>query len=661
MPSRKHRNLATDENTDYMYDYFMNEDKVDVQMRAKLDENVSRHVNDKNLKLDSRLLSSDSGHETTEQPELPPNSSDQPRHQGGAGMGHGHRSDHRRSDHKRSEHRRSEHRRSEHRRSEHTPSENSQKSPYGRKIEAQHQSARQVRDDFSYDSEKGYDNDNDYAQDYDEPDAGGPADNPRLNESLEDRRARATTNLAELQILVEKHGVQLTREYTRHDDPDEMEAEIKIHKERRNKENQVKFYKRILLNVCCGAEFLNEKYNPFEFKLKDWSKSMASDMDDYTEVLEEIYEKYKGTGGKFSPEIRLLFMILMSGVFFHISQTLFGAEGLGKAVQSNPNVMTKIMGGLMGGKAGGLASMFGGGAGADEPAPSREQAPSHRDTLSMIRLQQQARNQAGGAGAAGASSTASTSASAPPDIKPEAVPVLDANIITQRELEAREALAIEREKRREAETRAAFEGQLRHQSEMHAAQLNGLRDRMTAQAQARRTTEQSDRAPYRTQQSERAPVPVVLSDASKGPRFRSNPLFANNMFSHMQQRPTASPSERSPMFETGDDDIMPSSSLSPNSDSGSSPRPRARYSSPSPNPKPRSKTNFQSISDVIDSLGESSSDIDLDFEPSPKPKPKPVTTARKPRARASVTRSAARSTGRTETSASKRGGNVIKL
>ena len=31
----------------------------------------------------------------------------------------------------------------------------------------------------------------------------------------------------------------------------------------------------------------------FEFKLKDWSKTVAADMDDYTEVLEEIYEKYK--------------------------------------------------------------------------------------------------------------------------------------------------------------------------------------------------------------------------------------------------------------------------------------------------------------------------------------------------------------------------------
>ncbi|CAH6420328.1 Hypothetical protein MVR_LOCUS102 [uncultured virus] len=423
-----------------------------------------------------------------------------------------------------------------------------------------------------------------------------------------------------------------------------MEAEIKIHKERRNKENQVKFYKRILLNVCCGAEFLNEKYNPFEFKLKDWSKSMASDMDDYSEVLEEIYEKYKGTGGKFSPEIRLLFMILMSGVFFHISQTLFGAEGLGKAAKSDPNVMTKVLGGLMGGKAGGLASMFGGGGNGDEPAPSREPAPSHRDMLSMIRLQQ-TRNQAGGA------TPATLATPAAPDSKAETSAVPDASIITQRELEAREALAIEREKRREAETRAAFEGQLRHQSEMHAAQLNGLRDRM--HTQARRTTEQSDR-PYRTQQSDRPPAPVILSDARKGPRFRSNPLFANNMFSYPQQRPTASPSERSPMFETGDDDIMPSSSISPNSNSS----PSARYSSPSPAPKPRSKTNFQSISDVIDSLGDSSSDIDLDFAPSPKPKPKPAASARKPRA--SVTRSAARSTGRTETSASKRG-NVIKL
>ncbi len=72
-------------------------------------------------------------------------------------------------------------------------------------------------------------------------------------------------------------------------------------------------------------------------------------MDDYTEVLEELYEKYKDRGGKMAPEIRLLFMIIMSGVTFHLIQTLFGSAGLGNTLQNNPNMLNKLLGSLMNG------------------------------------------------------------------------------------------------------------------------------------------------------------------------------------------------------------------------------------------------------------------------------------------------------------------------
>ena len=163
----------------------------------------------------------------------------------------------------------------------------------------------------------------------------------------DDQRTRAREAYSKLQDIVDKQQVKLSREFTVDDDPEEMEAEYAMHKERRNKANQVKFYKQILLNIVCGIEFLNDKYDPFEFKLKDWSKQIAADMDDYTEVIEELYEKYKDKGGKMAPEIRLLFMIIMSGVTYHLSQALFGAGGLGNTIKNNPNILNKLLGGLM--------------------------------------------------------------------------------------------------------------------------------------------------------------------------------------------------------------------------------------------------------------------------------------------------------------------------
>lgn len=85
----------------------------------------------------------------------------------------------------------------------------------------------------------------------------------------------------------------------------------------------VKQYKSILLNIVCCIEFLNDKYDPFGFKLKDWSRNVAASLDDYTKILEEIYEKYKDSNVKISPEITMFLMILISGISLHISNELF--------------------------------------------------------------------------------------------------------------------------------------------------------------------------------------------------------------------------------------------------------------------------------------------------------------------------------------------------
>lgn len=162
-------------------------------------------------------------------------------------------------------------------------------------------------------------------------------------ETREEKMARARECYYLLDELREKHGIRLTKDFSIYDDPDDMESELKYHTDKRKKANKVDFYKKVLLGIISGTEFLNEKYDPFRFKLKDWSKQVATDMDDYTEILEEIYEKYKSTGGGMAPEFRLILMIVMSGVTYHISQTLFGADGLGNVMKNNPNVLQSIM------------------------------------------------------------------------------------------------------------------------------------------------------------------------------------------------------------------------------------------------------------------------------------------------------------------------------
>ena len=50
-----------------------------------------------------------------------------------------------------------------------------------------------------------------------------------------------------------------------------MEYEYELLKSFANKRNGIKLYKNIILNTASAIEFMNDKYDKFEFKLSGWS------------------------------------------------------------------------------------------------------------------------------------------------------------------------------------------------------------------------------------------------------------------------------------------------------------------------------------------------------------------------------------------------------
>ena len=119
-----------------------------------------------------------------------------------------------------------------------------------------------------------------------------------------------------------------------------MEYEYALLKSFADKTNGVKIYKNILLNGISLMEFLNDKYDPFDFQLKGWSEHMSVEVDSYEDIFEELYEKYKGTGKSTPPEIRLILLILASGAAFHFSRTqLSGMPGVSSAATGMINKM----------------------------------------------------------------------------------------------------------------------------------------------------------------------------------------------------------------------------------------------------------------------------------------------------------------------------------
>jgi hypothetical protein len=123
-----------------------------------------------------------------------------------------------------------------------------------------------------------------------------------------------------------------------------MEYEYELLKSFADKRNGVKVFKSGLLQVVSLVEFLNDKYDPFDFHLSGWGDHMQVETESWDDVLEEIYEKYKGSGRKVAPEVRLLLLLVASASAFHFTKSQSAnLPGLDTLLASNPGLLSKII------------------------------------------------------------------------------------------------------------------------------------------------------------------------------------------------------------------------------------------------------------------------------------------------------------------------------
>ncbi len=143
---------------------------------------------------------------------------------------------------------------------------------------------------------------------------------------------------------IKAKGFELSKDYDFNSSLEEMEYEYELLRSFVDKRNGVKIFKSGLLQAVSVIEFLNDKYDPFDFHLSGWGEHMSVEVDSWEDVLEEIYEKYKGTGKKMAPEIKLLYLIIASASAFHFSKSHASTlPGLDTVLASNPGLLSKIM------------------------------------------------------------------------------------------------------------------------------------------------------------------------------------------------------------------------------------------------------------------------------------------------------------------------------
>lgn len=178
----------------------------------------------------------------------------------------------------------------------------------------------------NYDTE-GYD---DYDDDYDDNDENiNEPKQPVEPADLEVLHAQQLVTKRDLVYKIQQlqqrlYDVELSpKTFTTADSLTELQSEYdRLYRLKQQKSTR-EWYRKILFGVTKGIEWANHQWDPVGLKLDGWSTEVASNVDEFDEIFDELAEKYGGSiNEKIAPEIRLVLLILYSGVSYSISQTL---------------------------------------------------------------------------------------------------------------------------------------------------------------------------------------------------------------------------------------------------------------------------------------------------------------------------------------------------
>lgn len=143
---------------------------------------------------------------------------------------------------------------------------------------------------------------------------------------------------------LEKRGFNINKSLNAYSNVDDLRTEVKRITYSIDVDKSIKFSRRMLIACVTGIEFLNKKYNPFDIQLEGWSENVMENQDDYDEVFEELYVKYR-TKMHVAPEIKLIMMLGGSAMMFHLTNSMFKQvmPNVNDVMKQNPDLMQNMM------------------------------------------------------------------------------------------------------------------------------------------------------------------------------------------------------------------------------------------------------------------------------------------------------------------------------
>jgi hypothetical protein len=141
---------------------------------------------------------------------------------------------------------------------------------------------------------------------------------------------------------------------------DDIKAEYDRLVDSRNLESSIRFQRNALMTFVTGIEMVNDKVGhrlPIKPKLKGWSESVHTNVEDFDEIFEELYDMYKDKA-KMHPLLRLAGTLGVSATMFHLTNSMAERSGIphmADILNENPELqrqfaqtMAAKMGGGMG-------------------------------------------------------------------------------------------------------------------------------------------------------------------------------------------------------------------------------------------------------------------------------------------------------------------------
>ena len=170
-------------------------------------------------------------------------------------------------------------------------------------------------------------------------------------ETYKKKKYRAGDELNEKRELLyqmerlELKGFKLPFKFNMQSDIDDMRTEYNRILREKEIDASVRFQRKMLMAFITGTEYLNTRYDPFSIKLDGWSEQVHDTINDYDDIFEELHSKYKSSGKKMAPELRLFISLSGSAFMFHLTNRMFKEQPLPnieEVLKSDPELMKRF-------------------------------------------------------------------------------------------------------------------------------------------------------------------------------------------------------------------------------------------------------------------------------------------------------------------------------